>query len=343
MNGSLTDEVDAVLRRGLLDTWYAIVPSCAVSTAPVTVRRRGEELVLWRSAGGTIHVQRDRCPHRGVRLSLGRVFGERLACRYHGVQVDGQGRIADVPALPDCPLVGRKGVRTFPAVESGGAIFAYFGLNEEEEPRPFVPPVEFESDEWASMICTARWDVNYRYAFENTVDPMHGPYLHGNSFTMAYGAKSDVMQIEDTALGFRIWRQNQRDVNVDEVECFDGGASWVRLDIPYPPGAGPGGPFRILGTVCPIDEDSTQVFFWRLRRVSGWQRDLWRFMYRDRLEERHWAVLEQDHVILETSPADAREHEMLYQHDIGITRLRKIMRDRVKRELSGSADRPRAY
>jgi hypothetical protein len=42
------------------------------------------------------------------------------------------------------------------------------------------------------------------------------------------------------------------------------------------------------------------VFFWRCRRVQGWQRNVWRFLYRNRLEARHWVVLEQDRVILES-------------------------------------------
>jgi hypothetical protein len=65
------------------------------------------------------------------------------------------------------------------------------------------------------------------------------------------------------------------------------------------------------------------MFFWRLRHVSGWQRDLWRFLYRERLEARHYAVLEQDRTVLEGMADDARNHEILYQHDIGITRLRR--------------------
>jgi hypothetical protein len=72
--------------------------------------------------------------------------------------------------------------------------------------------------------------------------------------------------------------------------------------------------------------------------VSGWERDLWRFLYRDRFEQRHWHVLEQDRVISETMPADARYHEMLYQHDLAITRLRKMMRARAKAQIAATAE-----
>lgn len=330
---SRNDDVELVLERGLRDLWYGLIPSAAVTASPVSLRRLGEDLVLWRDAQGTVRVQADRCPHRGARLSLGRVAGDRLTCWYHGVQIDGEGHIADVPALPGCPLVGRHGVRTYPARELAGVVFAYFGLDEAELPIPLEAPAEFTDPEWSHFVCSAIWKTNYRYAIENVVDPMHGSYLHADSFTLAYGKKEDVLRIEETPNGFVLERTQQRDVNFDWVEFFDTGAHWQRLDIPYPRSAGPGGPFRILGTITPIDEHASQIFFWRLRKVSGWQRDLWRFMYRDRLEERHWNVLEQDRIISETTPPDARYHEMLYQHDIGITRLRKMMRTRAKAQI----------
>lgn len=329
----MKDEIEEILDQGLRDLWYGLIPSGAIGTSPVALRRLGEDLVLWRDAQGTVHVQADRCPHRGARLSLGHVAGDRLTCWYHGVQVDGDGKIADVPALPGCPLVGRQGVRTYPSLELAGAVFAYFGLDENEPPVPFEAPAEFSDPEWSHFLCSAIWKTNYRYAIENVVDPMHGSYLHADSFTLAYGKKDDVLRIEEKKNGFVLERTMQRDVNFDWVEFWEAGAHWQRLDIPYPQSAGPGGPFRILGNITPIDEQSSQIFFWRLRKVSGWQRDLWRFMYRDRLERYHWNVLEQDRIMSETMPADARHHEMLYQHDLGITRLRKMLRARAKAQI----------
>ena len=99
----------------------------------------------------------------------------------------------------------------------------------------------------------------------------------------------------------------------------------MRLEIPYGKEAGPGGPFGIIGFVTPVDTDACLVFFWRVREVDGWQRDVWRFMYRMRLESLHWDVLEQDRVMLETLARDSRERESLYQHDVGLARIRRWM------------------
>jgi hypothetical protein len=88
--------------------------------------------------------------------------------------------------------------------------------------------------------------------------------------------------------------------------------------------------------VDPLPEEvrpqRTQVFFWRCRRVQGWQRDAWRFLYRNRLEGLHWAVLEQDHELLENMAPAARSREFLYQHDVGLARVRRLLEAQAREQ-----------
>ena len=114
------------------------------------------------------------------------------------------------------------------------------------------------------------------------------------------GDKTAVMRIVPSNTGFMFEKVGQRDVNFDWVEWGESGALWMRLAIPYRKNAGPGGNFYIVGFVTPVDEQNCRVFFWRCRKVEGWQRDVWRFLYRTRLEGLHWDVLEQDRVVLES-------------------------------------------
>jgi len=179
------------------------------------------------------------------------------------------------------------------------------------------------------------WACNYRYALDNLVDPMHGSYLHANSFTLAFGAKQDQMRIERTATGFVVMRVEQQGKNFDWTEMVtETAAPYCRLDIPYPDAAGPGGPFRIIGFTTPVDEHNCLVFFWRLRKASGLAREVWRFMYRARLEARHWHVLEQDREMLVNMPPDARKREMLYQHDVGVARIRQALVNKAKAQIA---------
>ena len=235
---------ERIANEGFRGRWYPLTASRNVGAAPLAIDRMGERIVLWRDAQGAIHAQEDRCPHRGARLSQGRVRADAIVCPYHGIAIDADGRIASVPALPGCPIEGRLAVRTYAVQEIADAIFAYFPTPAGEAPIPLDPPSEFTDPAWSHFLCETTWSTNYRYAIENVIDPMHGPYLHGDSHSMSVGAKDDVMEISDTAHGFRIERKLQKDVAFDWTEYGETGALWMRLDIPYPVKSGPGGPFR---------------------------------------------------------------------------------------------------
>ena len=328
--------IDDLVNRGLLDQWYAVAKSVQVKPGkPHAVKALGRNLVLWRDAGGKLKCLEDYCPHRGARLSRGEVLGDNIACRYHGVTLDGSGTIVRVPAMPDCALEGRRPVESFPVAEACDAIFVYFASAERPEPQPLTLPEEFTSPDWTSILCVSPWNCNYRYALDNLADPMHGSYLHANSFTLAFGAKQDQMRIERNATGFIVTRVEQQGENFDWTEMVtESSAPYCRLDIPYPAAAGPGGPFRIIGFTTPVDEENCLVLFWRLRKASGIAREVWRFLYRTTLEARHWHVLEQDREMLESMPADARKREMLYQHDVGVARIRQALVNKAKAQIA---------
>lgn len=327
------DTVEGRVALGLRDRWYALCPSAKVGVGElVRIDRAGEELLLWRDTQGALHVQEDRCPHRGARLSLGVHMGDRIACNYHGVQVDTAGVVVSVPGSPGCALEGRAALRTFPVLERAGAIFAWFGEHE-PEPVAFQTPEPIAGGEWEHFLCYVEWDAPWLYSLDNLMDPMHGAFLHRNSHTMFAGKREAVFQIRETERGFFFEKTDQHGVNFDWSEWVDTGLQWVGLDIPYPDTAGPGGPFSIVATATPINERQHAAFFWRCRKVTGWQRDSWRFLYRARLEERHWAVLEQDRVMLEAMPLDAQEREGLYQHDIALVRLRRLLRSQAQKQL----------
>jgi hypothetical protein len=146
------------------------------------------------------------------------------------------------------------------------------------------------------------------------------------------------MQIEKRDDGFFIARAGQRDVNLDWTHVVaDGTQVYCRLDIPYPTAVGPGGPFRIIGYATPVDDDTCLVFFWRFRQVTGIARESWRFLYRATLEPRHWHVLEQDREMLTNIPADAHKREMLYQHDVGVARMRRTLTQQAKQQIEAEA------
>ncbi|GIW71750.1 MAG: hypothetical protein KatS3mg102_1292 [Planctomycetota bacterium] len=103
---------------GELDHWQPVRTSRELGRRPLGVRLAGQELVLFRTGDGAIGALRDVCPHRGMRLSLGTVQGERLVCPYHGWRFTaaGDGESPGTPKLYAC-------AEAFAALERHGAIW----------------------------------------------------------------------------------------------------------------------------------------------------------------------------------------------------------------------------
>lgn len=329
---------ESLLATGLRNRWYAVCPSNFVT--PGTMRRvtcLDEHWVLFREPGGELHMLADRCPHRGAPLSHGSHLGDRVACAYHGVQVDGSGTVTCVPGLPGCKMEGRHLVVSPPLREVAGAVLAWFGDELHRRPGPLEVPEYLVGEEVSSFLAYAEWACPWRFAMENVLDPMHGAFLHRESHSMYGGSTTATFKIRETDRGFFFEKTDQLNTNFDWVEFCSTGVDWLHLAIPYPPSGGPGGPFGVVGMVTPTTTTSCKVFFWRYRRVRGWQRDVWRFLYRTTLEERHWDVLEQDRRLLEAMALDADAAEHLYQHDLGVVRIRKLLRAEAEAQVAALA------
>ena len=330
-------ETDALLACGLRDLWYPICPSSFLKEEPISLRRLGYKLAVWRDRKGVVRALEDHFPHRGAPLSMGVNLGDRLACPYHGVEVRGDGCVTRVPASPGCTLEGSYAARSFHVTEAHGAIFVYNATDPHlKQAPPLRLPEEMTGGEWSGFLCYTEWGSDYRYVEDNVIDPMHGTFVHKQSHSMSEGDISAKFQLRRTEHGFMFEKSGQRDVNFDWTEWCDTDLHWMRLAIPYPKTGGPGGPFTIIGMYTPIVENVSAVFHWRLRKLSGWQRNVWRFLYKNRLEARHWVVLEQDRVMLEAMEPDANQREHMYEHDVGVSRLRRHKQGLAQKQLAAA-------
>ncbi|HSU88191.1 MAG TPA: aromatic ring-hydroxylating dioxygenase subunit alpha [Terriglobia bacterium] len=323
-------EFETELRFGLQNMWYPVCQSARVKDKPLGLHRLGHDIVVWRDEAGKIHVHDDRCLHRGAKLSVGEIVNGTLRCAYHGWCYDTAGQCVAIPTsqTAQAKLAPRLRLRSFECQERAGLVWAHFSEGGAQEAPPLVIPQELEDPEYSGFICEAEWRANWMLVLENLADPMHGPFLHGQSLTLGRGALEDDMRTTRNADGFIVEREGQRGVNFDWSEFYCRDSLWVRLDIPLP--FGPKGILRILCFATPIDEDRTLVYFLRYRKFSGWKRAYWRFLYKTFWQKQHFKVIEQDRVILESQRgAQSRVAEHLANSDRGVTELRKLLREKI--------------
>lgn len=130
--------------------WHPVIPGASLRKGVNVVGSRllGRNLALWRSADGVVRVWDDRCPHRSVRLSMGQVQGDRLACAYHGwAYAADSGRCVAIPAMPHQAVPGQVCTTRHGAAERDGMVWVALDAPD----APAVP----EADQGASSDAMA--------------------------------------------------------------------------------------------------------------------------------------------------------------------------------------------
>ncbi len=123
----------------------------------------GQELALWRDDSGAVNAWENRCPHRGLRLSLGVNTGDQLKCQYHGWKYEtGSGRCLFVPAHRNA-TPSTACVRQYPCVEIDGLVFVKLDKSDEAQTsNGYQPPTRLPSTNLRSTPAAMAADVALR-------------------------------------------------------------------------------------------------------------------------------------------------------------------------------------
>lgn len=240
--------------------WHPVIAGIHLRDDPVAVELLGQSLVLWRepaqeAATGQVHAWADRCPHRGAKLSLGRVLhhlhGARLECPYHGWQFAGDlaarqghsepvavGRCVHVPAAPAFEPPAAHCVSTFEALERHGMVWVRL----ERPDRTVVPaalcePPAFEpwSDPvWRQVLCGPyEVQTSAPRLVENFLDLSHFGFVHEGWLGARSHAQVETGRIDESPDGVKA-----RECKAWQPKGYAGAEEGVsvayRYDVPHP-------------------------------------------------------------------------------------------------------------
>jgi nitrite reductase/ring-hydroxylating ferredoxin subunit len=174
--------------HGIRNHWWPALFSKELEEDDVQgITIAGERIGL-RRANGKVYAFRDQCVHRGVRLSAQPtcLTKDTVSCWYHGFTYKLEdGKLCDIVASANDPLIGRTGIRVFPAEEMGDVIFVFVGDEDfdtppllddlpsypDDRPRTHSPRLQ---DENALTLGIHRKCVgDWRLAAESGGDPGH--------------------------------------------------------------------------------------------------------------------------------------------------------------------------
>ena len=158
--------------------WYVLLESRQVKSKPVGVTRLGEKMVFWRDGTGRVSCLRDRCPHRGVELSRGKVADGHIQCPFHGFEFDPSGRAVLIPANGrNAPAPKALRAQAYPTHEAHGFVWVWWG---DDPPGDLEPPRFFDDIDGSFAYRTVRdpWRAHYSRVIENQLDVVHLPFIH---------------------------------------------------------------------------------------------------------------------------------------------------------------------
>lgn len=190
--------------RGFARVWTPVAVSRELGERPLGLTIADTKVVLFRDAEGRPAALVDRCPHRGVALSLGQVREGCLRCPFHGWELDRDARVTHVPWNPEAKLETLRGV-ALPVRELAGQLWVYTAPRAPETRTPSAqaperkagrlelveragePSTEPEVHE-ALLRPDVRvsgfaidWETHWTRAMENMLDWPHLPFVHAGT------------------------------------------------------------------------------------------------------------------------------------------------------------------
>jgi phenylpropionate dioxygenase-like ring-hydroxylating dioxygenase large terminal subunit len=324
--------------------WHPIALASEADARPRAVRALGEDLVLFRDGAGRPGVLLPRCAHRGASLLYGRVEARGIRCCYHGWLFDTSGRCLEQPCEPHegARAAGRMYQPGYSVEEQYGLVFVYMGPPAE---RPVLPRYDVLEELSAGEFIEADDSsigsggpvivpCNWLQHFENVMDPLHVPVLHGTfsgtQFTSQMTLMPDV-RFEQTGRGIRSLQF--RDLGGGKTHRRITEAVLPTIRAVASPRAETDGSCSLLGWVLPIDDTSFRIFSaGRVREVGALGRIRSHFngrLWHELSEDEHFRFPGDYEAQVSQGPITLHSDEHLVTSDKGVGMLRRLLRQQI--------------
>jgi len=322
----------------ITDQWYVILDSREVKKNQViSVKRMGENLVVWRDRQGRLGIAKDKCPHRGIALSKGKVKDDHLQCPFHGFEYDISGKCKRIPANGKAnPVPDYIRASAFATSEANGFIYLWWGDPARlGSARPTdlspvkLPWFEDLDDKLVRSSFRAHWKAHYSRVIENQLDVVHVPFIHHNTIGRGLGAVVNGPLTRESDNSITFWPWNEKDegqipLRPDQISGPKNDSIYLTFVFPNLWQNHIMDALRIVVAFVPVDDQNTLLYLRTYQKMVRLPvlKDIYAVM--TNLFNR--IVLRQDQRVVETHqpmPSSLRMDENLIQGDYPIILYRK--------------------
>jgi len=346
----------------LRNYWYVAAWDDEVGSVPLARKVLGEDIVLYRKRDGGVVALEDRCAHRRLPLSAGRVLeDDSIQCGYHGLVYDPAGRCRKIPGQS---VANQVSVKSYPVLERDRFVMVWMGDPGRADESRIVSFPKLSDPDWRVTKVRLHVKGNYLLVVDNLLDLSHVAYVHNS--TIGNAAVAEEAEVEFTRHGQTV--RVTRDMNdvpaartYAEFGPHQGSFDRWQLSEFYPPGyffinngsgrrgwraegdrletQGEWG-FQVFHGITPETGSTTHQFWALAHHVSAVRPDGLAEFYRQchQVVLEDLAVYEAQQISLDTDPRGANPEDVrssvAIDADRGLLHARQILRELHRAEAA---------
>jgi phenylpropionate dioxygenase-like ring-hydroxylating dioxygenase large terminal subunit len=265
----------------LRNHWYVAASASEIGRTPLGRIILGEPVVFYRTETGRCVAFEDRCAHRHLPLSMGKLVGDLLQCRYHGLRFGPDGRCVRIPGQDKIPSSAK--VKVYPVVERYKWLWIWMGESALADPATITDFHWLDDPDWGAKDSYLHVRANWQLIVDNLLDLTHLAFVHETTIGNAALADHATVKVTRTSNNVVMtrWTIDQdppptfRKIggftgSVDRWQIIDfTPPAFLRLDVGATP-TGTGAPegrrvggitMRNLNAITP-ETDKTSHYFW---------------------------------------------------------------------------------
>ena len=279
----------------LKNYWYVAASSPEIGRKPFRRVIMNEPVMMYRTGDGTPIALEDRCPHRRLPLSMGKLVGDDvLQCHYHGLRFDRTGACVRVPGQDLIPATAR--IKSYPLIERHKWLWIWMGDPALADPAAIPDYHWFDDPNWGAKSDYLHAKCNWQLINDNLLDLTHLAFVHETTIGNMALVEHAAVRVQRTPHGVQVtrWIIDQPAPpafvkiggftgNVDRWQIIDyTPPSYIRLDVGATP-TGTGAPegrrvggiqMRNLNAMTPETESTTHYFWGQAHDFEPHNRDM---------------------------------------------------------------------
>ena len=181
----------------LRNFWYVAASQHELGNRPFSRTICGEPIVFFRTDDGAPAALEDRCAHRRLPLSMGKLVDGVLQCHYHGLRFDRSGRCVRVPGQDLIPP--NACVKSYPLVERYSWVWIWMGDPALADPDRITDFHWLQDPNWGAKTSYLHVEANWQLVVDNLLDLTHLAFVHETTIGNAALVENAAVKVQRTA------------------------------------------------------------------------------------------------------------------------------------------------